>query len=85
MLMNIRELLNWLDEQLYYCYEYSIDKHYTMWCDRPKNIDYERIGIATVWNDVGSIEYNFDMYRPVGGGTVYYFVSRLDEERGWLK
>lgn len=79
MLVNIKELLDWLDDNVFGDY-YSIDKHYTMWCDRPRTCNYERIGIATVWNDVGSVEYSFDMYRPVGGGTVLYFINRM-----WLK
>lgn len=80
MLMNIKELIDWLDEKLYDCYEYSISQQFHMWCDRPKSSNYERIGIATVWNDVGSIEYSFDMYRPIGGGTVLYFVNEI-----WLR
>lgn len=33
---------------------------------------YEYIGYAYVWNDVGSIEQSFKMYRPVGSGTILY-------------
>lgn len=32
----------------------------------------ERIGLANIWNDVGCLECNIWMYKPVGGGTILY-------------
>lgn len=32
----------------------------------------ERIGCLTVWNEVGGIENEFYIYRPLGGGELVY-------------
>ena len=79
MLMNIAELMGYLEKELYYCEYFSLQK------ETPKHFDwsipfkyagiYERIGYVNVWNDVGSVEYEFPMYRPIGGGTIVYDVS----------
>ena len=78
-MLNFRELLDWLDVELYYCEDYTIDKKYPAdrTCKTPlKYIGiYEWIGVATVWDDCGSITHEFDMYRPVGSGTVLYDVE----------
>lgn len=83
MLMNFRELLNWLDENMYMDKSdeyYSIVKtlvkeHEKMYIPLKYRDRYEKIGYCSVWNYVGSIEYEFDMYRPIGSGTVYYEVN----------
>lgn len=33
---------------------------------------YEHIGYANVWDEVGCIVNTFEMYRPVGHGTILY-------------
>lgn len=80
-MLTFRELLLWLDDNMAldeYC---MIDKHLV------KQNDYvactpikyrglwEHIGYVTIWNSVGCIEYEFQMYRPVGNGTVVYDVE----------
>jgi len=75
-MMNYRELLIWLEERMKDEDEYSINK----WI--PKNYNwplpyicdckYVKIGECNIWNEVGSIEYTFEMYKPVNGGTILY-------------
>ena len=78
-MLNFRELINWLDNN-YKDWE-SIMKDRTYYgCDSfctPLKYEgiYKRIGRASVWNDVGSIELDVDMYVPVEGGTVLYDVD----------
>lgn len=75
MLMNILELTDWLNKHMDF---WSIQRETSEW-DRYTPIKYEgiyeRIGHIVVWNEVGSIEHTFYMYRPVGGGTVVYDVE----------
>ena len=77
-MLNYRELLIWLDEHLYEDEEYSIQK----WIPKEYNWPlpyifdgkYVKIGECTIWNEVGSVEYEFSMYKPVNGGTILYDV-----------
>lgn len=80
MLMNFRELVDWVYENIPEdIYEFSIAKETPKNCDLPIKFTYlnkyERIGYAQVWNDFGTIEFEFPMYRPIGGGTVLYDVN----------
>ena len=79
MFMNTRDLYKWLDEHMKG--DYSIMKHYVKQKDytactplKYRGI-WEHIGYVTIWNDFGGIDYEFQMYRPVGNGTVVYDVD----------
>lgn len=77
MLLNFRELLDWIDEH-YEWNEYSIYKQIPKGYNWPlpyiHDGKYVKIGECTVLNDVGTVEYCFSMYKPVNGGTVVYSV-----------
>ncbi len=79
-LMNFRELVEMLDnDERYKNEDYSIQKTHekdkavrignTPICYRDR---YEYVGYATIWNCVGCIDYEFNMYKPVGNGTILY-------------
>ena len=78
--MNFRELIEMLDNDERYKHEdYFIVK--TRIKDESKRIlntpiiyrdMYRCIGCATVWNEVGGIDDEFRMYKPVNNGTILY-------------
>lgn len=75
MFMDFRNLINWLDDHMED--DYSIDKNFNKKLETPMRFGevYKRIGVATVWNEVGCIEYSFDMYAPINGGSIVYNIE----------
>ena len=79
-LMNFRELIEMLDnDERYKHQDYSIvktrvkDESKCIW-NTPISLRdrYTYIGYATVWNEVGGIDDEFKMYKPVNNGTIVY-------------
>lgn len=78
MLMNRKEMINWLienksiEEDTYV----NVDRHLPKDTYIPMRYDgiFVPIGVYTIWDEVGGIASSGLVYRPVKGGTVLYEV-----------
>ena len=75
--LNRRELVKELNKR-FKDEEYFINTYHMPELDRefstpiPYKGNYICIGHASIWNSVGSAEYEFKMYRPRMSGTILY-------------
>lgn len=77
MLMNYKQLEDWLNTNIE-GFDFIERKHGFM-LDEHTPIRYRdyytKVGMFSIWNDVGTIELNGYMYKPNEGGTILYEVN----------